>query len=76
MLEDLTPPKKVSPCAIRDLILTLDDKDKTILKDALVNTDVWSNRALAKALTERGLTIGEHAIRMRRTKACADCFCR
>jgi hypothetical protein len=76
MLEDLTPPQRVSPCAIRDLLLSLDEKDRTILKDALANTEVWSNKGLARALTERGLTIGESAIRTRRMKACSDCFCR
>jgi hypothetical protein len=46
------------------------------LRDALADHDAWSHRGLAKALTDRGLPLGEHIIRQRRNKPCDDCVCR
>jgi hypothetical protein len=76
MLEDLKPKPQVFPCAIREIMSDLDENDKTILKDALASTNVWSNRGLARALTERNVPVSERTIRERRLKACSDCVCR
>ena len=76
MLEGLTPPVRVNPCMIRTVMGNIDSNDQTILKDALADQDAWSHRALAKALTERGLPLGEKIIRNRREIPCADCICR
>jgi hypothetical protein len=76
MLEDLTPPPKIAPCMIRTVMRNLDESDQTILKNALADRDAWSNRGLAKALTDKGLPIGERLIRSRRNKPCDDCVCR
>jgi hypothetical protein len=76
MLEDLTPPVRVLPCKIREIIKTLNETDQVILKDAIANVTVWSNKGLSKALIDKGLPLGETIIRQRRTKACDDCICR
>ena len=76
MLEDLTPPPKIAPCMIRTVMRNLDESDQTILRNALADRDAWSNRALAKALTDKGLPIGGRLIRGRRNKPCDDCVCR
>jgi hypothetical protein len=76
MLEDLQPPKQIFKCAIRDTILTLEESDRVILKDALANEQVWSHRALSRALTAKGFSLGEKIIRERRAKPCNDCHCR
>jgi hypothetical protein len=56
-------------------MLTLNETDQTILKDALANRELWSAKALAKALTAKGLTIGEKGI-SRRDNPCGECLCR
>jgi hypothetical protein len=76
MLEDLTPPPRISPCMVRTVMGTLSDADQTILKNALADRDAWSNRALAKALTSKGLPLGEKIVRDRRDRPCDDCVCR
>jgi hypothetical protein len=61
---------------IRTVLGNLDSADGQILRDALANQDAWSNRELARALTDRGLPLGEHIIRQRRMNPCDDCVCR
>jgi hypothetical protein len=76
MLEGLTPPAKIPPCMIRTVMNNLDGDDQKILRDALADRDAWSNRALSKALMQRGLPLGEKIVRDRRNQPCADCVCR
>jgi len=76
MLEDLIPPERVFPCKIREVLRTLEESDRMILKDALANVDVWSTKALSKALLAKGLPLGETIIRQRRAKPCDECICR
>jgi hypothetical protein len=71
MLEGLQPEKIVTPCAVRTLSEKLDDSDKNILRDALSNRDVWGHAPLARALTDRGLSISEKAIRKHRNRLCS-----
>lgn len=71
MLEGLTPTKHVTPCAVRTLRGKLDESDQSILSDALENREVWGHAPLARALTERGLSISEKAIRKHRSKYCS-----
>ena len=54
----------------------LDGDDQRILREALADHDAWSHKGLARALTERGLPLGEKILRERRNKPCADCVCR
>jgi hypothetical protein len=76
MLENLSPPERVFPCGIRDALLSLDEADQVILKDAIANIDVWSNKGLSRALADRGLPVGENLLRRRRAEPCNDCICR
>jgi hypothetical protein len=76
MLEDLTPEPRVRPCMIRTVMGDLDSDDQTILRNALADQEAWSHRGLAKALTARGLPIGEKLLRERRNRPCDDCVCR
>ena len=76
MLEDLTPPVRVFPCMIRTVLGNLSTDDQKILRTALGDRDAWSHRALGKALTERGIPLGEKIIRDRRDRPCDDCVCR
>lgn len=70
MLEDLQPPRKVWPCAVRTLISTLNDKDAQILSEAVMNPD-WYYSALEAALTSRGLKLAANTIKRHRTKGCS-----
>ena len=76
MLEGLTPPARVHPCMIRTVFGNIDGNDQKILREALADREAWSHRALAKALTERGLPLGEKIIRDRRDRPCDECICR
>jgi hypothetical protein len=71
MLEGLTPPVHVQPCAVRTILKKLDQADQNILLDALANEEAWGNTALAKALTDRGLPISEKPIRKHRGGYCS-----
>ena len=71
MLEDLTPPARVTPCAVRTILEQLDESDQTILLNALADTEAWSNSSLARALTDRGLRISEKPIRKHRSRYCS-----
>ena len=71
MLEGLTPPVRVMPCAVRTIMDTLSESDQKILRDALANEEAWGNTALSKALTDRGLRISEKPIRKHRGGYCS-----
>jgi hypothetical protein len=61
MLEDMTPPQPQSKSRIAEILDQLDDKDRQIFLNAL-GDKAWSARALAKALTDRGLRISDNVI--------------
>jgi hypothetical protein len=70
MLEDLVPPSKNTRCKMGRIYDSLDDKDQDILDKALLATHVWSSKALARELTNRGLGITEGPLTLHRTKSC------
>jgi hypothetical protein len=70
MLENLTPPNRVRPCAVRTMLTQLEKKDKEILVAALMNQD-WAALTLAKELTSRGLLISDGAINRHRKEICS-----
>lgn len=70
MLENLTPPQRVRPCAVRELVSKLEKKDKEILISALASQD-WPALTLAKELTSRGLLISDGAITRHRKEICS-----
>jgi len=70
MLEGLTPPVEDALCKIGRLSSDLSPEDNQILADALADPK-WSTTALAKALNERGLDVGDTVLRKHRKKECA-----
>ena len=70
MLEDLTPTKKIRPCAVRTLLNKLEKKDAEILIAALANPD-WQSKPLARELSSRGLLITDQPILRHRKKECS-----
>lgn len=71
MLENLTPPKRVFPCAVRTVLQGLDEKDKKILIDAIANVDVWPAKTLSRALKERNTVLSDTAIGNHRKGGCS-----
>jgi hypothetical protein len=70
MLEGLTPPSKVLPCKVRELLETLDPKDQEILKAALIDP-AWAHLTLTNSLKDRGIAISETPIRKHRLGRCS-----
>ena len=71
MLEGMTPPKTVWPCAVRTLIESLDASDAKILTDAINDHEAWPSHTLYRALQARGLLLSDNAITRHRTKRCS-----
>ena len=70
MLEGLEPQKKKPSCKVRSVLESLDAKDREILMKALDNTD-WSPGALARELTNRGISISEKPVTSHKKKGCS-----
>lgn len=71
MLEDLTPPVRIMPCALRTLREKLSQSDQEILDKAIANPEVWGHTLLARELSKRGLMISEKPIRKHRLGLCS-----
>jgi hypothetical protein len=70
LLDDLTPPKKVWPCKIRDIAATLEANDAKIFIDAVNDTD-WPMSTLSNVLRAKGVDVSEDPIRKHRLKVCS-----
>lgn len=70
MLEDLTPPSKTVRCKMGRIYDSLDGSDQSILDKALDSAEIWSAKALARELTNRGLAITEGPLALHRSKSC------
>lgn len=70
LLDDLTPPKKRWPCAVRTLVERLDTTDAEVLTSAVMNPE-WRFLALETALFEKGLTLSQGVIKRHREKTCS-----
>ena len=70
MLEGLTPPSKLSPCKVRELLETLEPKDQEILKAALIDP-AWAHLTLTNSLKDRGIAISESPVRKHRLGRCS-----
>jgi hypothetical protein len=68
-LAGLNPDKPVEPCKVGRLLLELDSDDAQVLLEAMSNPK-WTSRALAKALSERGVTITGDTLKSHTVKAC------
>jgi hypothetical protein len=71
MLEDLTPPVKELPCAVRKILDRLDESDQKILINALSDEDTWPAKTLSRALNDKGLTVSDGPIRKHRSNRCS-----
>jgi hypothetical protein len=70
MLEDLVPPSRNTRCKMGRIYDSLDENDQDILDKALLAANVWSAKALARELTNRGLAITEGPLALHRSKSC------
>ena len=70
MLEDLTPPKRITACKVRDIAAGLNDKDGQIFKEAC-ESPKWQPFVLSRELRARGIDISDRTIKTHRTKACS-----
>ena len=71
MLEGLTPPDSRLPCKVRSIFEKLSEEDTSILQAALRDESAWNATNLAKALCDRGLQVGDGAIRKHRRSECS-----
>ncbi len=69
MLEDLPVPTDEKLCLLAQKAAELSKEDFEILQAAL-NNPAWSNIGLARALNERGFTIGDTIVLKHRKKTC------
>ncbi len=70
MLENLKRPERVYPCRVASLKLDLDDKDRKILEDAVMNPE-WPIGTLENSLREMSLVLSGTSIKRHRTKNCS-----
>ena len=70
LLDDLTPPKREWPCAVRTLLGTLDAKDADILSKAVMDP-AWQYYTLEQALLAKGITLSQPSIKRHRLKGCS-----
>lgn len=70
MLEDLSKPVRIHPCAVRTLCATLSEADQAILLDAVMDP-TWRMSTLESALSSKGLTLSQGAIKRHRFKECS-----
>lgn len=70
MLEDMTPPQRIYPCAIRTACDGLSETDRKILLDAVSNTS-WPVLTLRNELKSRGVNVTERGIYNHRRKICS-----
>lgn len=72
MLEGLTPPVKLTLCKVGQKHSDLSAEDQAIFNQALKDPR-WSSASLTKALQDRGMDLGETALRKHRDGKCG-CF--
>ena len=69
LLDDLKPTQRQFPCKVRDVAASLEQADKDILLEAVMNED-WKYYTLEQVLLKKGLRISQGAIKHHRIKAC------
>jgi hypothetical protein len=70
LLDDLKPPARMWPCKVRDEAAKLDEADSKILFDAVMNP-AWKLLTLETALKDKGIVVGQQAIKAHRTQRCS-----
>lgn len=71
LLSDLTPPKRIFPCRVRELYETLEKADSDILRFAIESKDQWPAKTLSNALRERDVMLSDLAITKHRNNRCS-----
>jgi hypothetical protein len=70
MLEDLAKPDRLYSCAVRNVLATLDAADQKILIAAVMD-ETWKMSTLESALANKGITLGQGAIKRHRFGSCS-----
>jgi hypothetical protein len=70
VLEDLKPKAQVFPCRFRELLHSLSDSDRQILKDAIDSPD-WTTNSLTRALKDKGIDISYTSVRRHELRHCS-----
>ena len=70
MLEKLVKPERSYSCRVATLKLDLDEKDRKILEDAVMNLE-WPIGTLENSLRNIGVVLSATSIKRHRTKACS-----
>lgn len=71
LLGDLTPPKRIFPCRVRELYETLEKADSDIMRQAVNNLESWPAKTLSNALRERDVIVSDLAITKHRNNRCS-----
>ena len=71
MLEGLSPKETQWPCRVRTVLGALDAQDAEILRNALLDLEMWPASTLAKALRQRGVVMSDNAIARHRKGFCS-----
>jgi hypothetical protein len=70
VLEDLKPKTRLRTCRMRELLHSLSDTDRQILKDAIQSPD-WTSNALLRALRDKGIEISYTSVRRHEVRHCS-----
>lgn len=71
MLEDLTPPVKISACKVRTVLNELNDKDQAILEKAIGDVQSWPAKTLSRELNARGILLLDQTLTKHRQGLCS-----
>lgn len=71
LLDNMEPALKRYPCKVRTILESLDVKDETILRAALLDQQNWSANGLSKALNQRGINVADVSITRHREGSCS-----
>jgi hypothetical protein len=71
LLDGLEPIKTITSCKVRTILEGLEKEDRKILEAALADPDKWSNGALARALSLRGVDIKGDTLAIHRRGQCS-----
>jgi hypothetical protein len=72
MLENLTPPvKNKGSCKVATVVASMSEADRTILLNAVDDTESWPVKTLSKELSSLGVLISDSPIYNHRSKSCA-----
>jgi L-ribulose-5-phosphate 3-epimerase UlaE len=71
ILDGLEPIRASRSCKTRNVLESLDEKDRKVLEQALADPNKWTSYALSKALGERGIIIKSDTLKTHRRGECS-----